>query len=65
MIDLKKLKNKRNVSTQTGLPSEFCFYLTKSKQARLYYSESYKDLVLCFNFGVSKKFIITRSMWNI
>lgn len=65
MIDMKKLKNRKNVSTQTGFTSEFCIYLTNTKKARLYFSESYKDLVLCFSSGESKKIIVTRSMWNI
>ena len=65
MIDFKKLKEKRTVSTQTGLDSAFCISLTKSKNARLYYSESYKDFVVSFNFSCSKKFIISRSMWKI
>jgi hypothetical protein len=46
MIDMKKLKNRKNVSTQTGFTSEFCIYLSNTKKARLYFSESYKDLVL-------------------
>ena len=65
MIDLKRIKEKRSISTQTGISSEFCISLTRSKIARLYYSESYKDYVLCFSFSNSKKFIISKSMWKI
>ena len=59
MIDLKNLRNRRTISTQTAHDSEFYISLTKSKNARLYYSESYKDYVLSLNFSNSKKFIIS------
>ena len=52
-------------STQTGDLYEFIICLTKTKRARVYYSESYKDYVLSLNYGTCKKFIITRSMWKI
>ena len=63
MLDLKNYKI--NVSTQTGEINEFCVYLSSCKILKLYYSKSYKDYVLSFNFGKSKKYIITKSMWKI
>ena len=51
--------------TQTGDIYEFIICLSKTKRARIYFSESYKDYVLSLNYGTCKKFIITRSMWKI
>ena len=64
MVDLKRLKNKVNVSTQTG-ENEYFITLSKSKHAKLKYSSAYKDMVLSFNINKSKHFIITRQMWKI
>jgi hypothetical protein len=62
-IDLHKKLNKKDISTQTGDNHEFFVSLSKNKYAKLYYSESYKDIVLSFNINRSKSFIITRQMW--
>ena len=58
----KELK-KETKSTQTGDFLEFMVYLDKTKTMRLYYSESYKDYVLCLHFSNNKKYIITKPMW--
>jgi hypothetical protein len=54
-----------DIATQTGINDEFFLNLSKSKVVRLYYSKSYKDYVLSFKLGKSKKFIITKCMWGI
>jgi hypothetical protein len=59
------LEKKVNQSTQTSDLNEFYFNLSSSKHARLYYSESYNDLVLSLNINKSKSFIITKSMWKV
>jgi hypothetical protein len=64
MIDRYKLQKSRDVSTQTGNTVDFFINLSKSKHFRLYYNESYKDLVLSFNINNSKSFIVTRQMWK-
>ena len=74
MIDLNKIKNKykniikyKNSSTQTANTKnsdELCVYLTKNRTFRIFNSKSYKEYVLSFNFGNSKKFIITKIMWR-
>ncbi len=66
-IVLFNLKNKKDVATQTSDQcdsSEFFVSLSKNKYARLYHSDSYRDLVLSFNINKSKAFIITKSMWR-
>lgn len=63
MLDAKKFK--RSIATQTGDDSEFCIKLSNSKSVNLYYSKSYKQYVLSFNFGNYKKYIITKQMWII
>ena len=67
MIDLKREKQRilNTVSTQTGELFEFCLCLSKTKRARLYYSDAYNEYVLSFSFGNCKKFIISKSMWKI
>ena len=45
-VDFLKIKNKIEVSTQTCNNNEFFVSLSENKYARLYYSESYKDIVL-------------------
>ena len=54
-----------NISTQTGDIFEIFVYLAPTKTLRLYFSESYKDYVICLNFSNCKKYIITRQMWKI
>ena len=54
----------KNASCQTGDDKMFLIYLANNKTAKIYYSTTYKETVLCFTFG-SKSFIITKSMWNI
>ena len=61
---LKKLQS-RDVATQTGNFLDFYVNLSKTKHFKLYYSESYKDMVLALNINNSKSFIITRQMWKI
>ena len=58
------LRAKINASTQTGDSIEFFVYLSKTKTLHLYWSESYKDYVVCLNFSNCKKYIITRLMWK-
>jgi len=41
----------------------FFLLLTQHKSISIYYSKAYKDIVLSFNLGKSKKFIITRENW--
>ena len=65
MIDRLKLQKSRDVSTQTGDTVDFFVNLSKSKHFRLYYNESYKDIVLAFNINNSKSFIFTRLMCKI
>jgi hypothetical protein len=62
MVDI--YKNQKSVCTQTGDDVEFFVSLSDSKHARLYYSESYKDIVLSFNINQCKSFIVTRQMWK-
>lgn len=59
MID----KLKKSASTQTEF--DFTFFLSNYKSVRIYFSKSYKDYVVSFNLGISKKFIVTKSMWKI
>jgi hypothetical protein len=59
-------KKYTTISTQTdNLSKEFCVYLAKNKTLRVYNSKTYKEYVLSFNFGNSKKYIITKSMWKL
>ena len=53
-----------NSSTQTGDYIEFFEYLSKTKTIHMYWSESYKDYVVCLSFFNCKKYIITRPMWK-
>ena len=63
---LTKLNRQTSVSTQTGEnDDEFCIYMSKNKTFRVYNSKTYKSLVLSFNFGNFKKYIITKPMWKI
>jgi hypothetical protein len=66
MLDIKKVSYS-NKSTQTieNEDGEFCVYMTNNKLFRIYYSKSYKQYVLSFDFGNFKKYIITQSMWII
>ncbi len=62
MIRRSKLnKILQNKSTQTDV---FIAQLDRTKTMRLYYSDSYKDYVLCLHFSNNKKYIITKSMWT-
>ena len=54
-----------DIGTQTGINDEFILTLTNSKAIRLYYSKSYKEYVLSFKLGKTKKFILTKFMWSI
>ncbi len=55
----------KSVAVQTGDNDDLCISLSHSKKIQLYHSKSYKDLVLSFNLGQSKKFIITKKKWLI
>ena len=55
---------KVNSSTQTGDYIEFFANLSKTKTLHMYFSESYKDYVVCLSFSNCKKYIITRAMWK-
>ena len=50
-------------STQTGERYELFVQLDKTKSMHVYYSQPYKDYVICLNFSNCKRYIITRSMW--
>jgi hypothetical protein len=68
MLDKKYCLNKKfaTTSTQTEENSdEFCIYIGNNKTFRVYNSKTYKENVLSFNFGRSKKYIITKKMWLI
>ena len=65
MIDLYKLRIKKDIACQTGDFVEFSVFLSNSKSVRLYFSKCYKDYVLCIKINKSKKIIITRQMWKI
>jgi len=59
-------KKYTTISTQTdNFSKEFCIFLAKNKTFRVYKSKTYKEYVLSFNFGNSKKYIITKSMWKL
>lgn len=63
MVDLFK---RREAACQTDIENkEFIFYLSNYKFVRVYKSRSYKDYVLSFNFGKSKKYILNKHMWNV
>ena len=55
----------RNIGVQTGDDNDLYIYLTNKKTARIYLSPAYKEKFLSLNFGTSKSFIITKSMWKI
>jgi hypothetical protein len=62
---LDRIKFQKNVAIQTGDRNELTINLSKTKTFRMYYSKSYKDFVISFNFTNCRKFIISRSMWKI
>lgn len=66
-VDIYLAQLKKSVSTQTGHREcqEFQLSLSDHKRLRLFYSKSYKDYVLSFNYTNCKKFIISKSMWQI
>jgi hypothetical protein len=59
------LSKKRIIGIQTREDCELFFFLTNKKSAKVYFSSVYKDIVLSFNFGNSKSFIIDRTSWYI
>lgn len=67
VLKLLEEGSKKSISTQTGEQEleEFQLSLSENKRARLYYSESYKDFVLSFNYTNCKKFIVTKPMWKV
>jgi predicted nucleic acid-binding Zn finger protein len=62
---LDRIKFQKNVAIQTGDRNELTINLSKTKRFHMYYSKSYKDYVISFNFTNCRKFIISRSMWKI
>jgi hypothetical protein len=58
-----RIRNRRHTSTQTG---EFKLFinLSKTKTLHMYYSKSYKDIIICLKFSNNKKYILTRDCWN-
>ena len=65
-VQLRKIAQQINKSTQTAADSaEFSIYLSRYKFIRVYKSKAYKEHVISFNFGKSKKYILSRSMWKI
>ena len=54
----------KNVVTQTGDSNDMIIYLSDTKNIRVYYSNSYKETVVSFNFG-TKSFIINKQMWMV
>ncbi len=55
--------NMKAVSTQTENTEEFCVFIGSNKTFRVYFSKTYNEFVLSFNFGNSKKYILTSEMW--
>ena len=53
----------KSVGVQTGVDDDLCISLSHSKRIQLYFSKSYREKVLSFNLGNSKKFIITKKKW--
>jgi hypothetical protein len=66
LVEIQTNKNKQQKvqSTQTGDSVDFCIPLCRNKQARVYWSKSYRDFVLAFNINRSKSFIVDRQMWK-
>ena len=58
-----QIKFLKNLAVQKD--NEMTINLSKSKKFRMYYSKSYKDYVISFNFTNCRKFLISRSMWKI
>ncbi len=61
------LKRKfRCQSTQTSYQNKDLLHiqLDVNKTARIYYSTTYKNNVLCLNCGNSKNFLFTKQMWT-
>ena len=56
-------KTRKSISCQTGDQHEFYYNISKNKNIRMYWCDTYDDYVLSINFGNCKKYIITRSMW--
>jgi hypothetical protein len=57
-----KLKYLKTTSTQTN-DKELEIQLSHSKIIKVYYSKAFKEYVVSFNLGNSKKFVISRSKW--
>ena len=57
--------NTNSVAVQTGINDDLSITFSHSKKIHLYYSKSYRDYVLSFNLGQSKKFIITKKKWML
>jgi len=53
----------KTISTQTENTEEFCVFIGSNKSFRVYFSKTYNEFVLGFNFGNSKKYILTKEMW--
>ena len=59
---IDKLKHLKTISTQTS-DKELEIQLSHSKIIKVYYSKSFKEYVVSFNLGNSKKFVISRAKW--
>jgi hypothetical protein len=57
-----KLKYLKTTSTQTS-DKELEIQLSHTKIVKVYYSKAFKEYVVSFNLGNSKKFVISRSKW--
>jgi hypothetical protein len=57
-----KLKYLKTTSTQTN-DKELEIQLSHSKIIKVYCSKAFKEYVVSFNLGNSKKFVISRSKW--
>ncbi len=63
--NLNKTKKVKTQGTQTGDHIEFFANFSKTKSMHLYWSNVFKDYIVCLNFSNNKKYIIRRSEWKI
>ena len=59
---IDKLKHLKTISTQTN-DKDLEIQLSHSKIIKVYYSKAFKEYVVSFNLGNSKKFVISRAKW--
>ena len=58
----KKTKKLKNVKIQNN-ENIFILNISHSKSISVFYSKPYKENVISFNLGISKKFILSRNKW--